>query len=209
MHALTARTLVAVLAALALVVAACETDDEDDPLIEDTPAEEGDPEATPGAADEPDAAEAPDLRSDEGATVVELLAGYEEFSELVAAIEAAGLEAELSADGPYTVFAPTDEGFAIVPEHERAQLSDDPDLLAQRVLGHIVAGELRAEELTDGHTVTMMDGTERQILATADGEVFVGSALLLAADAEATNGVVHALDFVLPSAPAAADEDAG
>lgn len=210
MHATMSRTLLAVLAALTLLAAACEADDgPDEPLVGDTPAVPDEDDPTPAPPGEPDgmAVAAPGLEADEDATVVELLAGHDEFSELVAAIEAAGLEAELSADGPFTVFAPPDEGFAIVPEPEREALDADPELLAQRILAHIVDGELTADELTDGETVTMLDGTERQVLVTDDGEVFVGSAFVLETDVRAVNGLVHVIDFVLPSTPAEPGEE--
>lgn len=206
MPATTSWTVLAILAALALLAAACEVeDDPDEPLVDATPEED----VTPEPPEDPDEAfvEPPGLESDAEATVVELLAGNDAFSEFVAAIEAAGLEAELSADGPFTVFAPTNEGFAIVPEHEREQLDADPELLEQRVLGHVVEGELAADELADGETVTMMDGTERQVLVTDADEVFVGSAFVLETDVEAANGLVHAIDFVLPSAPAEPEEE--
>jgi uncharacterized surface protein with fasciclin (FAS1) repeats len=195
------RTALALLAALALIATACEVDDTEEPLVDDTPDDQATPEETP--VDEP---EPPGLESDEDATVVELLAGHEAFSQFVAAIEQAGLEAQLSGDGPYTVFAPVDEGFAILPEHERDQLAEDLDLLEQRVLGHVAEGELAVDELSDGDTITMLDGTERQVLVTDDGDIFVGAALVLEADAQAANGVVHPIDFVLPSTPAEPDE---
>jgi uncharacterized surface protein with fasciclin (FAS1) repeats len=193
------RTLLALIAALALLAAACEAEDIEEPLEED--------EEAPEETEDEQAVAAPGLEPDEDATIVELLAGHGSFSEFVSDIEAAGLEGQLSGAGPFTVFAPTDEAYDVLPEHERERLLDDPEMLEQFVLGHVADGEHPADGLGNGEAIPKLDGTERQVLVSGDGDIFVGSAQVIEPDVQAQNGVIHVIDFVLPSSPAEPDEE--
>ena len=204
------RTLLALFAALALALAACEAEEIEDPLEDDpTPEEEVTPEPTPDETPEDEVAvEEPGLESDEDASVMELLAEHDEFSELVAALEDTGLADELEGDGPFTVFAPTNDAFDLIPDYQREEHADDPDLLEEILRSHVAEEEITAEELSDGDTLSMLDGSERTVLVTDEGEVYVGSAQVVEADARAANGVIHAIDFVLaPSPPAEEPEE--
>ena len=91
------------------------------------------------------------------------------FNTLVAAVQAAGLEEALRGEGPFTVFAPTDEAFAAIPAETLEALLADPEALSQILLYHVLAGKVMAESVTDGLsadtlqgapvTFTVMDGT--------------------------------------------------
>lgn len=118
------------------------------------------------------------------------------FSTLVAAVTAADLVATLSGEGPFTVFAPTDEAFAALPEGvlEALLLPENKAVLAQILTYHVVAGMVMAADVTDGDVPTVEGKTIA--LSTAMG-VTVNGANVVTADVMASNGVVHAIDAVL------------
>jgi transforming growth factor-beta-induced protein len=117
------------------------------------------------------------------------------FSTLVAAVQAAGLEEVLRSEGPFTVFAPTDEAFENLPEGVLASLLDDPEALAQVLTFHVVAGRVYAGDLEDGMEVTTVQGS--QLTISLNGGAQVNGANITAVDVEASNGVVHVIDAVL------------
>ncbi len=112
-----------------------------------------------------------------------------DFGVLLSAVEGAGLVDTLDGDGPFTVFAPTDEAFADVPE----SISGDPDLLAQVLAYHVVPGNVTSADLADG-PVTTVEGTD--ITIATDGPT-VNGVSIVEADITADNGVVHVIDQVL------------
>lgn len=129
--------------------------------------------------------------------IVDTAAGNEDLSTLVAALSAAGLAEELKKEGPYTVFAPTNEAFAALPEGTLdALLADPAGDLTQILLYHVVPGAVTSADVTDGLEATTAQGSP-VTFSMADGNVMVNDANVVGADIEATNGVIHVIDKVL------------
>ena len=117
------------------------------------------------------------------------------FTTLVAAVEAAGLVDTLKSEGPFTVFAPTDEAFAALPEGTVEGLLADPEALAAVLTYHFVAGSDMSTDLTDGRTATTVNGAD--VTIGTEGGVTVNDANVVTADIEASNGVIHVIDAVI------------
>ncbi|MEJ6479201.1 MAG: fasciclin domain-containing protein [Octadecabacter sp.] len=117
------------------------------------------------------------------------------FTTLIAAVQAAGLEDTLRGEGPFTVFAPTDEAFAALPEGTVEGLLADPEALAAILTYHVVAGKVMSGDLSDGMMATTVNGGEITIMTT-DG-VMVNDANVVTADIETSNGVIHVIDKVI------------
>ncbi|MGP1357707.1 fasciclin domain-containing protein [Roseicyclus sp.] len=129
-------------------------------------------------------------------TIVETAVAAGNFTTLVAAVEAAGLVETLSGEGPFTVFAPTDEAFAALPEGTVEGLLADPEALAAILTYHVVPGAVMSGDLSDGMTATTVNGAD--ITISIDGStVMVNDATVTAADIEASNGVIHVIDSVI------------
>lgn len=125
------------------------------------------------------------------------------FNTLVAAVQAAGLEDTLRGDGPFTVFAPTDEAFAALPEGtvENLLLPENLESLQAVLTYHVLPGKVMSADIAGQElSVATVEGSEVSVNAT-DG-VMVDGANVVAADIEATNGVIHVIDAVIlpPSA---------
>lgn len=146
----------------------------------------------------------------ETGTVVEVAQGDETFSTLVSAVTAADLGATLSGDGPFTVFAPTNDAFAKIPEATLTELTtNDTETLGNILTYHVVAGNVDAATLlqaiegagADGYSVETVNGGT--LTATVvDGNVVLtdaagGTATVTATDVAASNGVIHVIDTVL------------
>lgn len=120
------------------------------------------------------------------------------FETLAAALKAAGLVEALQGDGPFTVFAPTDEAFAALPEGTVADLlkPENREQLVAVLTYHVVPGRLYAGDVIEAHELKTLEGRH---LGTKvrDGEVLVGSSRVVSADIETTNGVIHVIDRVL------------
>jgi uncharacterized surface protein with fasciclin (FAS1) repeats len=116
---------------------------------------------------------------------------------LVAALAHAGLVGALQADGPFTVFAPTDEAFAAAGI-DLANFNTDEanDTLADILLYHVYNGSVESSAVTDGLTVTMLNGDEATFSVTSEA-VKVGDATVTTADVMASNGIIHVIDTVL------------
>jgi len=129
--------------------------------------------------------------------IVDTAAGAENFSTLVAAVEAAGLVETLKGEGPFTVFAPTDDAFAALPEGtvEDLLLPENVDKLKAILTYHVVSGAVMSGDLSDGMEADTVEGSALTI-STEDG-VTVNGANVVTADIEASNGVIHAIDTVL------------
>ena len=121
------------------------------------------------------------------------------FTTLVTAVQAAGLEETLRGEGPYTVFAPTDEAFAAVPKETldallwlipRASLTDV-------LTYHVVPGKVMSTDLSDGMKAETVNGQPLDITVAEDGTVMVNGATVVTADIETANGVIHVIDTVL------------
>lgn len=117
------------------------------------------------------------------------------FETLVAAVSAAGLVDTLKGDGPFTVFAPTDEAFAALPEGTVEGLLEDIPTLTKILTYHVVPGKVMSTDLTDGMTATTVEGGTITI-DLGDG-VKINNASVTAADIETSNGVIHVIDTVL------------
>ncbi len=117
------------------------------------------------------------------------------FTTLVTAVQAAGLVDTLKSDGPFTVFAPSDEAFAKLPEGTIESLLKDTDKLAQILTFHVVAGKKKATDVVGANSLTTVQGQDLAI-DTTDG-VTVGGAKVLTTDILTTNGVIHVIDTVL------------
>ncbi|MEM1128096.1 MAG: fasciclin domain-containing protein [Bacteroidota bacterium] len=119
------------------------------------------------------------------------------FSTLVTAIGTANLATALQQpEGPFTVFAPTNEAFEGLPDGELERLLNNPGELADILRYHVVSGTVRAGDLTDGLTAPTLEGNDVTFTVT-DTEARVNGALIGPADIETANGVIHVIDTVL------------
>lgn len=187
------KLTIALASAASLAIAACAEEPAETAAYEDT-----------ATADQMANAEA------EAGTVVEVAQDDETFSTLVSAVTAAGLGETLSGDGPFTVFAPTNDAFAKIPEATLTELTtNDTETLGNILTYHVVEGNVDAATLTKaitdageaGYTITTVNGGT--LTATVvDGNVVLtdaagGTATVTATDVAASNGVIHAIDTVV------------
>lgn len=130
--------------------------------------------------------------------IVEVASDTDNLSTLVAAVQAAGLVETLSGEGPFTVFAPTNEAFAALPEGTVESLlePENRDMLVKILTYHVVAGEVMSTDLSDGMMAETVEGSQITI-SINDGGVSINDANVVAADVEASNGVVHVIDSVI------------
>ncbi|MEM6638235.1 MAG: fasciclin domain-containing protein [Pseudomonadota bacterium] len=119
------------------------------------------------------------------------------FGTLVAAVQAAGLVETLKGDGPFTVFAPTDEAFSALPEGtvESLLLPENKDQLVQILTYHVVPGKVMSTDLSNNMMAATVEGTDVTIMT--EGGVTVNGASVVSADIEASNGVIHVIDQVI------------
>ena len=122
------------------------------------------------------------------------------FKTLVAAVKAAGLVDVLKGDGPFTVFAPTDEAFAKLPEGTVESLlkPENKDKLVAVLTYHVVPGAVKAEKVVtlDGKKVKTVQGSEAAI-SVKGGSVYVDKAKVVKTDIVTSNGVIHVIDAVI------------
>jgi len=130
------------------------------------------------------------------ANIVETAVEAGSFETLTTAVEEAGLADTLKEEGPYTVFAPTDEAFAQLPEGTVSSLlePENQDKLTDILLYHVVAGEVTSDQIVDGELKTV--GGESVYISTDQG-VQINDANVVKADIAADNGVIHVIDQVL------------
>lgn len=133
--------------------------------------------------------------SDAPGDIVDVAVGAGSFETLAAALEAAGLVETLKGEGPFTVFAPTDEAFAAIPEAQLEALLADKEALTAVLTYHVVPGKVMAADVVELDSATTVQGADLTI-GTADG-VTVDSANVVKTDIEASNGVIHVIDAVL------------
>lgn len=117
------------------------------------------------------------------------------FTTLAAAVDAAGLSEVLSGDGPFTVFAPTDEAFDKLPEGALESLLADKEALKNVLLYHVVSGEVKAADVVKIDKAEMLNG-QKTAIHVKDG-VRINSANVVKTDIAAKNGVIHVIDSVL------------
>ncbi len=167
---------------MTLIFAACSSDDAD--------------ETTTTAAEATTTTEAAIEEEMTEDTIVDVAIGGG-FDTLVAAVQAAGLVETLSGDGPFTVFAPTDEAFAALPEGTLDGLLADPEALADILTYHVVSGKVLAADVVGLSSATTVQGEDIAIAVVDGGVVLNGSSNVIATDVAASNGVVHVIDAVI------------
>jgi len=128
--------------------------------------------------------------------IVGVVSSAGSFNTLVAAVKAAGLVETLQSDGPFTVFAPTDEAFAKLPAGTVDNLLANPDELKKILLYHVVPGKVTAAEVVKLSEATTAEGSKVEI-AVNDGSVTIDDAKVVKADVMASNGVIHVIDSVI------------
>lgn len=119
------------------------------------------------------------------------------FTTLATALEAAGLVETLKGEGPFTVFAPTDEAFAALPEGtlDTLLMPENQDQLAAILTYHVVPGKVMSTDLSDGMTATTVQGGD--LTVDLSHGVKVTGATVTTPDIEASNGVIHVIDTVI------------
>ncbi|MCB9866624.1 MAG: fasciclin domain-containing protein [Phycisphaerales bacterium] len=127
--------------------------------------------------------------------IVETAVAAGQFKTLVAAVQAAGLVDVLKSDGPFTVFAPTDEAFARLPEGALDGLLKNPDALRSVLLYHVVPGKVMAADVVKLTTAKTALG--QSVTIDAANGVHVDNAAVVKADVPASNGVIHVIDAVI------------
>lgn len=227
MHRLSSRWLVALFAALVLALAACEAEEEEEPEEPADPTEEpdeDDPEDDDAVDDEDEAIEEEDEAVDEeeadltpadGETIVDLLSERGEapevdedaeepeepaeptYATLLEAVEAAELVELLDSEGPFTVFAPTDDAFALQPEDTLEELINDPERLSALLGYHVVEGEVGSEDLADDDEFETVSGETIRVVENEAGDLTIQGVPIVEADLEASNGVVHGIAAVM------------
>lgn len=121
-----------------------------------------------------------------------------DFTTLTAALEAADLVETLQGEGPFTVFAPTDEAFAALPEGTLEDLlkPENKDVLVKVLTYHVVPGAVMSTDLESGEVETILEDATVEVTVSDDG-VMVNDANVVTADIEASNGVIHVIDKVI------------
>jgi uncharacterized surface protein with fasciclin (FAS1) repeats len=127
--------------------------------------------------------------------IVAVATGAGSFETLVAALTAAGLVETLQGDGPFTVFAPTDEAFAKIPKADLDALLADKEKLTSVLTYHVVAGKVMASDVAALDSAKTVQG-ESITIDTAEG-VTVDGAKVVQTDIAASNGVIHVIDTVI------------
>lgn len=130
--------------------------------------------------------------------IVDLAAGTEFLSTLVAAVKAGGLVDVLKGDGPFTVFAPTNEAFSKLPEGTLESLlkPENKAQLVKILTYHVIPGSIKSSDLKNGMEVETVQGQKVKVML-AGGKAMINNATVTAADIEATNGMVHVIDTVI------------
>lgn len=129
--------------------------------------------------------------------VVEIAAGNEDFSTLVAAVKAAGLAETLSGDGPFTIFAPTNAAFDKLPKGTVEELlkPENKEKLASILKYHVVAGNVMAKDVKEGEVKTV-EGSTLEV-TIKDENVMIDEAKVIKTDIVGSNGVIHVIDTVI------------
>jgi uncharacterized surface protein with fasciclin (FAS1) repeats len=128
--------------------------------------------------------------------IVETAVAAGKFKTLVSLVQQAGLADTLATGGTFTVFAPTDAAFAKVPKSTLSKLAANPDQLKSVLLYHVVKGELRAKRVVKRSSIKTLNGARVKVKVRR-GTVKVNNARVLAANVDASNGVIHVINRVL------------
>jgi len=180
------KALIAGIAVAALALSGCAAD-----------TEEAIDEVEEIVVEEVEEVEEPAVEEEGPGTIVDVAVSAGSFTTLVAAVQAAGLVDTLSGEGPFTVFAPTDEAFAALPDGlvEALLLEENLDILVQILTYHVVSGAVFSTDVTTGD-VASVEGSTIAVEVT-DAGVTVNGANVTAVDIEASNGVIHVIDEVI------------
>ncbi|WP_162063174.1 fasciclin domain-containing protein [Vibrio taketomensis] len=132
------------------------------------------------------------------ADIVDVAVENGSFTTLVAAVKAAGLVDTLKGEGPFTVFAPTDEAFAKLPDGtvEMLLMPENKDKLVAILTYHVVPGKVMAADVVKLDKAATVEGQDVMIAVEGD-KVMVNDAQVIATDVGASNGVIHVIDTVL------------
>jgi uncharacterized surface protein with fasciclin (FAS1) repeats len=174
--------VLAATAAIVVVASACSSDDGDDASSTTS--------APPST--EQEASEA----SSEAGTIVDVASENPDFETLVSAVQQADLVETLSGDGPFTVFAPTNDAFAKIPADQLNAILADKDQLTSILTYHVVPAKVMAADLQPQQMVTTVQGQDVDI-QVADGKATINGCNIVTTDVEASNGVIHVIDCVL------------
>jgi transforming growth factor-beta-induced protein len=180
--------ILSVALALTLLAAACA------PVA--TPAPTAAPTEAPTTAPTAVPTEAPTAVPAAGQNIVEVAVADGRFTTLATALTEAGLVETLQGEGPFTVFAPTDEAFAKLPEGTLEALLADPEQLTAVLLYHVVAGEVPAADVVNLTEAETVQG-ELVDIRTDMGNVYLNDAQVILPDVAASNGLIHVIDTVL------------
>jgi uncharacterized surface protein with fasciclin (FAS1) repeats len=162
--------------------------------------------ATVGCGDSTDDASSSDAddatRLPDTTTVVNVLQTDERFSTLATALDSTDLDSVLAANGPYTLFAPTNAAFSRLPDGTVPDLlnSENQDRLRSILLYHTIEGRMKTQDVSAMTILTTMEGSTVPVSAD-DGTVRVGNATVVDGDIDTGNGVIHVLDSVLRPPP--------
>jgi uncharacterized surface protein with fasciclin (FAS1) repeats len=128
--------------------------------------------------------------------IVDTAVGADGFKTLVAAVKAAGLVDTLKGDGPFTVFAPTDDAFGKIPKEKIEALLKDKEALTKVLTFHVVPGKVMAADVVKLKKAKTVQGQELDIVVK-DGKVTINGVNVIKTDIACKNGVIHVIDGVL------------
>jgi uncharacterized surface protein with fasciclin (FAS1) repeats len=128
--------------------------------------------------------------------IVETAVNAGTFKTLVKAVKAAGLPDTLSGKGPFTVFAPSDEAFAKLPEGTIESLITDTEKLKSILTYHVVSGRHMAADVVKKTSIKTVQGGDLKI-SNRNGDVMINDAKVIATDIETDNGIIHVIDTVV------------
>jgi len=136
-------------------------------------------------------------KDDPAKDIVDIAVEAGSFTTLVAAVQAAGLVDTLKGEGPFTVFAPTDEAFAALPAGtvEGLLKPENKDQLTAILTYHVIPAKVMSGDLSNGMSATTVQGSDVKIMT--EGGVTIDGANVVSADIEASNGVIHVIDSVI------------
>jgi transforming growth factor-beta-induced protein len=137
---------------------------------------------------------APPAQTDQD--IIDVAVADGRFTSLVTAVQAAGLVDTLKGEGPFTVFAPTDDAFAKLPAGTFEALQNDIPALTDILLYHVVSGKVMAADVANLTSADTVLGKPVSI-KVENGQVFVNDAQVIITDVETSNGVIHVIDTVL------------
>lgn len=128
--------------------------------------------------------------------IIETAKSAGQFTTLLAAIDAAGLNEALSGDGPFTVFAPTDEAFAALPAGTVEGLLKDKETLTSILTYHVINGKVKADKVVGLDKAETLNG-QMVSIETSDNKVMIDGAQVVVTDIICSNGVIHVIDKVI------------